>query len=100
MVGIHVQELYQAARIAPGSDPGRVTYPYKAYSTASFAVNASSPAAEKIQPMALPGRWATIKAPTIMKALKPSVSPTWPAASGLKVPLWIDRTIADTMLTR
>jgi hypothetical protein len=56
--------------------------------------------AEKIQPMGLPGRWATIKAPTTMKALKPNASPTWPAASGWKVPLTTDRMIAATMLTR
>jgi hypothetical protein len=47
-----------------------------AYSTASSAVKASRPMAEKIQPMALLGRWATIKAPTTMKALKPNASPT------------------------
>ena len=71
-----------------------------AYSTASSAVKASRPMAENIQPMALLGRWATIKAPTTMKALKPNDSPTWPAASGWKVPLTTDRLIPATMLTR
>jgi hypothetical protein len=34
--------------------------------------------AEKIQPMALRGRWATIKAPTTMKALNPAAErPDW-----------------------
>jgi hypothetical protein len=56
--------------------------------------------AENIQPMALLGRWATIKAPTIMKALKPNASPTWPAASGWKAPLTTYRLIAATMPTR
>jgi hypothetical protein len=33
----------------------------------------SSPMAEKIQPRAFPGRWATITAPTTMKAVNASV---------------------------
>jgi hypothetical protein len=39
------------------------------YSPAGAQVAASSPMAVKIQPIALSGRWATIKAPTTMKAL-------------------------------
>ena len=41
-----------------------------AYSVASQPVAASRPMAEKIQPMALSGRWATITAPTTMNPVK------------------------------
>ena len=51
-------------------------------------VTASRLMAEKTQPMALPGRWATTRAPTPMKAAKASSSPTV-SASGWrwKLPL-------------
>jgi hypothetical protein len=55
--------------------------------------------AEKSQPIALPGRWATIKAPTIMKALKPTNSRTWLPASCRKVPLATARISPATRLT-
>jgi hypothetical protein len=47
--------------------------------------------AEKIQPMALPGRWATISAPTTMNAAKASSSGSVSLkAPGPKVPLATD----------
>jgi hypothetical protein len=70
-MGSHHQEN-QAARAAPGSDPWRVTRAYSAYSMVSTPAEDSSPMAEKIQPTALPGRWATITAPTTMKAVNAS----------------------------
>ena len=45
--------------------------------------------AEKIQPMALPGRWATITAPTTMKARKPQQKAT--KKPGSRVPLATDQ---------
>jgi hypothetical protein len=54
---------------------------------------------EKIQPMALPGRWATIKAPTTMKALKPRNSRSWLPTSCWKVPLATARRSPTTRLT-
>jgi hypothetical protein len=39
------------------------------YSPAGAQVAVSSPMVVKIQPMALSGRWAMIKAPTTMKVL-------------------------------
>jgi hypothetical protein len=70
-----------------------------AYWLASCPVTASSAMAEKIQPMALPGRWATIKAPTTMKALKPTNSIAWLVASCWKVPLASARMSPTTRLT-
>jgi hypothetical protein len=69
-VGIQICCWYQTAKAAPGHEPGRVTYAYAAYSIASPPVAASRPMAAKIQPTALPGRWATIAAPTTMNAAK------------------------------
>jgi hypothetical protein len=62
-------------------------------------VTASRPMAEKTQPMALPGRWATIRAPTTMKAAKASSSPTV-SASGWrwKLPLATESTTRATTL--
>jgi hypothetical protein len=70
-----------------------------AYSAASAPVIGSSPTAEKIQPMALLGRWATTKAPTTMKAPKPNTSTTKLAGSCWKVPLATVRMVVKTMLT-
>jgi len=44
----------------------------------------SKPTAEKIQPTALPGRWATITKPTIMNAAKAN---SRGGLSGLRLPL-------------
>jgi hypothetical protein len=54
--------------------------------------------AVKIQPMALPGRWATIKAPTTMNALTPTSSTRKPAGSCWKLPLATERMVVTTML--
>ena len=40
---------------------------------ASTPAEDNSPMAEKIQPRALPGRWATITAPTTMNAVNATV---------------------------
>ena len=45
---------------------------YAAYSVAGTPMAVSRPIAEKIQPTALPGRWATMTAPTTMNAAKAS----------------------------
>jgi hypothetical protein len=58
-VGYHHHEVYQAARTAPGIPPGRARLAYAAYSVASTPVAVRRPTAEKIQPTALPGRWAS-----------------------------------------
>src|SRR5205823_7109000 len=70
MVGYHAQEAYQAARTGAGRAPGRVVEAKSAYSAAAAPVTASSPMAAKIQPTALPGRWATTRAPTPVNAVK------------------------------
>ncbi|MFL5880039.1 MAG: hypothetical protein ACJ782_08080, partial [Actinomycetota bacterium] len=54
--------------------------------------------AVKIQPMALPGRWATIKAPMTMNALTPTSSTRKPAGSCWKLPLATERMVVTTML--
>jgi hypothetical protein len=54
--------------------------------------------AVKIQPMALPGRWATIKAPTTMKALTPTSNTRKLAGSCWKLPLATERMMVTTML--
>jgi hypothetical protein len=48
--------------------------------------------AEKIQPMVLSGRRATMMAPTTMKALKASSRPAWLAGASWKMPLRAIRT--------
>jgi len=58
-IGYYHHDAYQAARAAPGSEPGRVRQAYAAYSMATRPVAASRPTAEKIQPTALPGRCAS-----------------------------------------
>jgi hypothetical protein len=56
--------------------------------------------AEKTQPMALPGRWATTRAPTPVKAAKASSSPTVSASGWCwKLPLAIDSATSATTLT-
>jgi hypothetical protein len=54
---------------------------------ASTPVAVSRPIAEKIQPTALPGRWATMIAPTAMNAAKASSR----LLSCSKLPLATDR---------
>jgi hypothetical protein len=68
-----------------------------AYSAASPALEARSAAAENIQPMVLVGRWATIKAPTTMKAAKPSDRPA--KLTGSNVLLATARMAAKMRLT-
>ena len=83
-----------------GPDPEVVleaTYGW--YWPASCPVTASRALAEKSQPMALLGRWATTKAPTTMKALKPRNSRIWLPASCWKVPLATARGSPTTRLT-
>jgi hypothetical protein len=55
--------------------------------------------AEKTQPMALLGPWATAKAPTTMKAPKPSTYTTRLAGSCWKPPSATARMVAKTTLT-
>jgi hypothetical protein len=81
----------QAASAAPGNDPGRVTSANSAYSKASTPAEASRPMAVKIQPSGLPGRWATITAPTTMKAVKASTRARFWPGSRWKLPLAMDR---------
>jgi len=55
--------------------------------------------AEKIQPIGFPGRWATTKAPTTMKAPKPSTNTMKLAGSCWKLPSATARMVAKTTLT-
>jgi hypothetical protein len=70
-----------------------------AYSPATPPVNASSAMAEKIQPMGFLGRWATTKAPTTMKAPKPSTNSPKLAGSCWKLSSATARTVAKATLT-
>jgi hypothetical protein len=71
------------ARQRPGPGPVGIDDVFPA----GAQVAVSSPMAVKIQPMALPGRWATIKAPTTMNALTPTSSTRKPAGSCWKLAL-------------
>jgi hypothetical protein len=53
--------------------------------------------AEKIQPTALPGRWATTTAPTIMNAVKASAREACWTGSCWKSPLTTIRSIPTPM---
>jgi hypothetical protein len=76
--------------MALGRAPGRVPYAYSVYSPASERLSARRPTAEKSQPMALPGRRATMRAPTTMNAVKSNRYST-PAGSRATLPLGMAR---------
>jgi hypothetical protein len=86
-VGYQVQEAHQAARTPPGRRAARVAAK-RAHSSPSAPVTAGRATAQNTQPTALPGRWATIRLPTTMNAVKASSRATVsPRDSNARVPL-------------
>src|SRR5215207_4142616 len=82
MIGPPNHAASQAITSPPGSESGRVTRAYRAYSSLA-AAKGVKPRAQKIQPIGFPGCREATKAPTVAKDKNTRANPTL-RTSGLR----------------